>query len=439
MTRISVFGLGYVGSVSGACLAQMGHHVIGVDANPSKVALINQGLPPVIEAGLSDLLAAVTKSGAFAATESWQDAIAGSDVALVCVGTPSSPNGSLSTDLVKRVSEQIGTALAEKSEYFVVAIRSTVLPGTVERLVVPILEARSGKTAGRDFGVCMVPEFLREGTSVKDFFHPPKTVIGELDCRAGERVAGLFAGIEAPLIRTSIQVAESLKYADNAFHAVKVTFANEIGNICKAAGCDSHEVMKIFCMDTKLNLSPYYLKPGFAFGGSCLPKDLRALTYHAHSMDIATPLLDSILVSNKRQVERVVALLQGYKGSALGFLGLSFKHGTDDLRESPILEVIETMIGKGFRVGIYDEYVSIAKLVGANKDYIQKEIPHVSSLMRASAEELVADSDVIVVSNASDKFREVLAKETRPGQVVVDLVRITAGSEVKSQYHGICW
>lgn len=439
MTRISVFGLGYVGSVSGACLAQMGHHVIGVDANPSKVALINQGLPPVIEAGLSDLLAAVTKSGAFAATESWQDAIAGSDVALVCVGTPSSPNGSLSTDLVKRVSEQIGAALAVKREYFVVAIRSTVLPGTVERLVVPTLEARSGKKAGRDFGVCMVPEFLREGTSVKDFFHPPKTVIGELDCRAGERVASLFAGIEAPLIRTSIQVAESLKYADNAFHAVKVTFANEIGNICKAAGCDSHEVMKIFCMDTKLNLSPYYLKPGFAFGGSCLPKDLRALTYHAHSMDITTPLLDSILVSNKKQIERVVALLQGYKGSSLGFLGLSFKHGTDDLRESPILEVIETMIGKGFRVGIYDEYVSIAKLVGANKDYIQKEIPHVSSLMRASAEELVADSDVIVVSNASDKFREILAKETRPGQVVVDLVRITAGTEVKSQYHGICW
>ena len=439
MTRISVFGLGYVGSVSGACLAQMGHHVIGVDANPAKVAMINQGLPPVIETGLSELLVAVTKSGAFSATESWQEAIAATDVALVCVGTPSSPNGSLSVDLVKRVSEQIGSALAAKQDYFVVIIRSTVLPGTVETAVIPVLEARSGKKAGSDFGVCMVPEFLREGSSVKDFFHPPKTVIGELDCRSGECVAGLFNGIDAPLVRTSIRVAESLKYADNAFHAVKVTFANEIGNICKAAGCDSHEVMKIFCMDTKLNLSPYYLKPGFAFGGSCLPKDLRALTYHARSMDIPTPLLDSILVSNKKQIERVTTLLQGYKGRSLGFLGLSFKHGTDDLRESPILEVIETMIGKGFRVGIYDEFVSIARLVGANKEYIQKEIPHVSSLMRSSAEELVADSDVVIVSNPSEKFREVLAQMSRPDQVVVDLVRIIESSAVKSKYYGICW
>lgn len=439
MTRISVFGLGYVGSVSGACMAQMGHHVIGVDANPAKVALINQGLPPVIETGLSELLASVTKSGAFSATESWQEAIAATDVALVCVGTPSSPNGSLSVELVKRVSEQIGSALAAKQEYFVVVIRSTVLPGTVESAVIPILEARSGKKAGSDFGVCMVPEFLREGSSVKDFFHPPKTVIGELDCRAGECIAGLFDGIDAPLIRTSIRVAESLKYADNAFHAVKVTFANEIGNICKAAGCDSHEVMKIFCMDTKLNLSPYYLKPGFAFGGSCLPKDLRAITYHARSMDITTPLLDSLLVSNKKQIERVTTLLQGYKGKSLGFLGLSFKHGTDDLRESPILEVIETMIGKGFHVGIYDEFVSIARLVGANKEYIEKEIPHVSSLMRSSAEDLMADSDVVIVSNASEKFREVLSQMSRPDQVVIDLVRIIEANVVKSKYYGICW
>ena len=439
MTRVSVFGLGYVGSVSGACLAKMGHHVIGVDANPSKVALINRGLPPVIETGLSELLGSVTKSGAFSATESWQEAIAATDVALVCVGTPSSANGSLSTDLVKRVSEQIGAAIATKSDHFVVAIRSTVLPGTVERVVIPILEARSGKVAGRDFGVCMVPEFLREGTSVKDFFHPPKTVIGELNCRAGESVAGLFEGIEAPLIRTSIRVAESLKYADNAFHAIKVTFANEIGNICKAAGCDSHEVMKIFCLDTKLNLSPYYLKPGFAFGGSCLPKDLRALTYHARSMDVQTPLLDSILVSNKKQVERVTTLLQGYKGSSLGFLGLSFKHGTDDLRESPILEVIETMIGKGFHIGIYDEFVSIARLVGANKEYIEKEIPHISSLMRSSAEELMREADVVVVSNAGEKFREILAQMSRPNQVVIDLVRIAESTDVKGQYYGICW
>ncbi len=438
--KISIFGLGYVGAVSAACLAQQGHEVIGVDANPSKVALINQGLPPVIETGLSELMTEVTKSGKFRVTEAWQDAIAASEVALVCVGTPSNPNGSLCTDLVKRVSEQIGTALATKSEYFVVAIRSTVLPGTVERVVIPSLESRSGKAAGRDFGVCMVPEFLREGTSVKDFFHPPRTVIGELDSRAGKTVASLFDGIEAPLIRTSIAVAESLKYADNAFHALKVTFANEIGNICKAADCDSHEVMNIFCMDNKLNLSPYYLKPGFAFGGSCLPKDLRALTYHARSLDVPTPLLDAILVSNKKQIERVTTLLQTFKGRSLGFLGLSFKHGTDDLRESPILEVIETMIGKGFHVSIYDEFVSIARLVGANKEYIQKEIPHVSSLMRSSAEELVRESDVVVVSTASGRFREVLAKNHRPDQAVVDLIRIVEKPQnLNGNYYGLCW
>ncbi len=437
--KVSVFGLGYVGSVSGACLAQMGHRVIGVDANPTKVEMVNQGLPPVIEAGLSELMQTVTQSGAFTATASWQDAIAASDVALVCVGTPSSPNGSLSTELVKRVSEQIGSALAARSEYFVVAIRSTVLPGTVERVVIPILEQCSGKKAGVDFGVCMVPEFLREGTSVKDFFHPSRTLIGQFDSRSGDAVAALFEGLDAPLIRSSIPVAESLKYADNAFHAVKVTFANEIGSICKAAGSDSHEVMKIFCMDTKLNLSPYYLKPGFAFGGSCLPKDLRALTYHARSFDVATPLLDSILVSNRKQIDRVIALLQQYKGKSLGFLGLSFKHGTDDLRESPILDVIETMIGKGFHVGIYDEYVSIARLVGANKEYIQKEIPHISSLMRASAEDLVRESEVIVVSTSSEKFRDVLRQAARPGQVIIDLVRIIEASELASEYHGISW
>lgn len=438
--RVAVFGLGYVGSVSGACLAQMGHDVIGVDANAAKVAMVKEGLPPVIEEGLSELFSKVTKGGRFCATRNWQEAVAASDLALICVGTPSSPNGSLSTEVVQRVCEQIGTELAAKERYFVVAIRSTVLPGTVQGLVIPILEETSGKTAGRDFGVCMVPEFLREGTSVKDFFDPPRTVIGEYDCRSGETVAALFDGIKAPLIRTSIKVAESLKYADNAFHAIKVTFANEIGNICKAADCDSHEVMKIFCMDNKLNLSPYYLKPGFAFGGSCLPKDLRALTYHAHSMDISTPLLDSILVSNRKQIEHVTTLLQQYKGRSLGFLGLSFKHGTDDLRESPILEVIETMIGKGFRVGIYDEFVSIASLVGANKEYIQKEIPHVSSLMRSSPEELLRDSDVVVVSTASGRFREVLAQSNRSDQVVIDLVRIIEKpGALNGNYHGICW
>lgn len=438
--RVSVFGLGYVGSVSGACLARLGHDVIGVDANASKVAMINNGLPPVIEEGLPEVLQAVTECGAFRATENWQDAIAATDVALVCVGTPSSPNGSLSTDVVLRVCEQLGTALAERAQYFVVGIRSTVLPGTVEKLVIPVLESRSGKVAGRDFGVCMVPEFLREGTSVKDFFNPARTVIGQLDRRSGYTVAALFDGIDAPLIHTSLRIAETVKYADNAFHAVKVTFANEIGNICKAVECDSHEVMEIFCMDSKLNLSPYYLRPGFAFGGSCLPKDLRALTYHARSLDVSTPLLDSVLVSNRKQIERVTTLLQAYKGRSLGFLGLSFKHGTDDVRESPILEVIETMLGKGFRVGIYDEYVSIARMIGANKQYILKEIPHVSALMRQSASELVRDSDVVVIANASESAREALTDSTRANQIVIDLVRIAeVRASLNGRYHGICW
>lgn len=402
--------------------------------------MIRQGVPPVIEEGLAELLATVTGRGTFTATVDWHDGMAASDVALVCVGTPSCPNGSLSTESLQRVCEQIGEGLASKERYFLVAIRSTVLPGTVERLVIPVLEARSGKVAGRDFGVCMVPEFLREGSSLKDFFNPPVTVIGELDARSGETAAALFQGIDAPLIRTRIGVAESVKYACNAFHGLKVTFANEIGSICKAAGCDSHEVMNLFCMDRKLNLSPYYLKPGFAFGGSCLPKDLRALTYYGRSLDVATPLLDSVLVSNRKQIERVTTLLQQHKGRALGFLGLSFKHGTDDMRESPILEVIETMIGKGFRVGIYDEFVSIARLVGANKEYLLKEIPHVSSLMRTSAEEVVRDSGVVIVGTASDQFKEVLSRNIRPDQLVVDLVGIDGVREaLNGQYYGICW
>jgi GDP-mannose 6-dehydrogenase len=437
--RISVFGLGYVGSVSGACLAHLGHQVIGVDTNSHKVAMIQKGVPPVVEVDLPELLGAVTKTGAFRATESAQDAVAATDVALVCVGTPSCPNGSLSTEVVERVCEQIGAALSAKNTYFAVAIRSTVLPGTVERIIIPILEAHSGKKAGRDFGVCMVPEFLREGTSLDDFFDPPRTVIGELDCRSGMTVAALFEGIKAPLIRTSIRVAETLKYADNAFHALKVTFANEVGHICKVNGCDSHAVMKIFCMDTKLNLSPYYLKPGFAFGGSCLPKDLRALTYQARTKDVATPLLDAIMVSNAKQIDRVTTLLQEYKGRSLGFLGLSFKNGTDDLRESPILEVIEAMLGKGFRVSIYDQFVSIARLVGANREFIQKEIPHVCSLMRESADDVVRESDVIIVSNAGAQFREALTG-TRPDQVIIDLVRILDDrGPVAAEYYGICW
>jgi len=358
----------------------------------------------------------------------------------VCVGTPSSSNGSLSLDFVKRVSEQIGRALRNKQGYFVVAIRSTVLPGTVEGEIIPLLEKYSEKRAGKDFGVCMVPEFLREGSSVHDFMNPPKTVIGEFDAASGEPIARLFNQMVAPLIRTQIRIAEMVKYTDNTFHALKVSFANEIGNICKELSCDSHKVMEIFCMDNKLNLSPYYLKPGFAFGGSCLPKDLRAITYKSKMLDVDTPVLSAILQSNKKQIEKVIKKLYEYKGRPIGFLGLSFKHGTDDLRESPIVEVIEAMIGKGFTVSIYDKYVSIAKLVGSNKEYIEKEIPHISSLMCSTPQELIQKSDVIIVGNYSDEFKEALKSEINKNHVVIDLVRISEEPAViKGTYYGICW
>jgi GDP-mannose 6-dehydrogenase len=438
--RIAVFGLGYVGCVSAACLAELGHDVIGVDVNQAKVSMITRGQSPVVETGLPELIAKVTRSGQFTATASPEDAVLRTEVALICVGTPSRPNQSIALDSVRRVCEQIGGALRNKANYYVVCVRSTVLPGTVTDGLIPILERASGKRAGADFGVCMVPEFLREGTSVSDFFGPPTTVIGELDTRSGDIVAELFESLPAPLMRTRIHVAEMLKYANNAFHALKVTFANEIGNICKALNCDSHAVMEIFCQDRKLNLSPYYLKPGFAFGGSCLPKDLRALTYHARTLDVDTPLLTAILESNRRHVANVVAHLLSYKGRSLGFLGLSFKHGTDDMRESPIVEVIETMIGKGFDVRIYDEYVSMARLLGTNKEYIEREIPHISSLLCSSMEEILEKSDVIVISSRAEQFLNALRKGLRTDQTVVDLVRLVdQPGTMPAQYYGICW
>ena len=438
--RIAVMGLGYVGAVSGACLAEMGHHVIGVDPNLVKVKMLNDGNPPVIEKGFKEVLERAVKSGRLSATSDWKGTVQETELALVCVGTPSRSNGSIDLKYVKRVAEHIGEALRTKPGYYVVAVRSTVFPGTVEETVIPVLEKHSGKKAGKDFGVCMMPEFLREGSSVHDFYDPPKTVIGQLDERSGEGLAAIFREIKAPLIRTEIRIAEMLKYSDNCFHALKVAFANEIGNICKRFEFDSHKVMEIFCMDTKLNLSPYYLKPGFAFGGSCLPKDLRALTYEAKMHDIETPVLNSILDSNKKHILTVVKKLIEYKGRALGFLGLSFKGGTDDLRESPIVELVETMIGKGFAVKIYDEYVSIAKLMGANKEYIEKEIPHISSLMCDSAKELIRGSDVIVVGNSGTGFKESLLSEMHADQVVVDLVRILGNTDkVPGEYYGICW
>jgi GDP-mannose 6-dehydrogenase len=437
--KLSVFGIGYVGCVSAACFARAGHDVIGVDLNPTKVEIINSGKSPIVEAGIDELIAAEVAAGHLRATTNSTEAIMNSDASLVCVGTPSNQNGSLDLTHVEHVCEEIGAALKRKDERHTVVIRSTMLPGTIEGLVVPTLEESSGKQAGQDFGVCINPEFLREGSSLKDFYAPPFTLIGTDEEETAKLVSELYVGIEAPLFVTALKTAEMVKYACNCFHALKVSFANEIGNICKAVGIDSHEVMNVFSQDTKLNLSPYYLTPGFAFGGSCLPKDLRAINYKAKQVDVEVPVLSSILPSNRLQVERAVNMVLQTGKKRVGVLGFSFKAGTDDLRESPMVTLIETLIGKGLQLAIYDRDVSLAKLFGANKQYIEREIPHISQLMRGSIDEVLADSEVLVIGNKAAEFRSIEGK-VRKDQVVIDLVRLFDKS-VKSDdsYQGICW
>lgn len=434
---LSVFGLGYVGCVSAACMAKEGHIVIGVDVNAGKVEMINTGTSPIVEAGLGELLSEVVQSNRLSATTDAASAVRDSDVSLVCVGTPSNQNGSLDLSYVVRVCEEIGAALKDKSERHVIVMRSTMLPGTIENVVIPALEKSSGKHAGKDFGVCINPEFLREGSSLKDFYAPPFTLIGSDDEETASILRAIYTSIDAPLFVTPVKTAEMVKYVCNCFHALKVGFANEIGNICKTLGIDSHEVMEIFCQDTKLNLSPYYLKPGFAFGGSCLPKDLRAINYKARQMDVEAPILSAILPSNRQQVERAVEMVLATGKKRVGVLGFSFKAGTDDLRESPMVALIETLIGKGLQLRIYDHDVSLARLFGANKEYIERQIPHISQLMRASIEEVLDSSDVIVIGNKADEFKN-LAGKRRHDHLIIDLVRIFNASSDET-YQGICW
>ncbi|HKK14801.1 MAG TPA: UDP-glucose/GDP-mannose dehydrogenase family protein [Gammaproteobacteria bacterium] len=436
--RISIFGLGYVGAVSAGCLAQDGHDVIGVDPYQPKVDLINQGKTPVIEKDIGEIIATAVAAGRLSATTDPMAAVAGTGLSLICVGTPSQLNGSLDLKYVRSVCEQIGTALKDKTDYHVVVARSTMLPGSMKQVVIPTLEEYSGKRAGVDFGVCNNPEFLREGTAVYDFYHPPKTVIGELEPQGGDRLASLYDALDAPLFRTDIETAEMVKYTDNVWHALKVGFANEVGNVCKAAGIDSHKVMDIFCRDTKLNLSPYYMKPGFAFGGSCLPKDVRALTYKARSLDVDAPILNAILPSNNLQVEKAIRMITAKSGRRVGVLGFSFKAGTDDLRESPVVEVIERLIGKGYDVRLYDKNVNVARLVGANRDYILNHIPHISKLMEDSAEDVVDHAETLVIGNRAPEFKA-LADSVPDGKVVVDLVRIIDRISDADHYDGICW
>jgi GDP-mannose 6-dehydrogenase len=435
--KISIFGLGYVGTVSAGCLATDGHSVIGVDPNKTKVNLINQGISPIVEKDIGEMIAASVKSGLLRATSDVQDAVLNSEISLVCVGTPSQLNGNLDLSHVRKVCEQIGAAIKEKSAFHVVVARSTMLPGSMRSVLIPALESYSGKKAGIDFGVCNNPEFLRESTAVFDYYNPPKTVIGESDTKAGELLMQLYAKMTAPLIRTDVETAEMVKYADNTWHAVKVAFANEIGNLCKAEGIDGHKVMEIFCQDTKLNLSPYYMKPGFAFGGSCLPKDVRALMYKGKSLDIDLPLINAILPSNQRQIEKGIKMIVDKGNRKIGILGFSFKAGTDDLRESPLVEVIEYLLGKGYELKLYDKNVSLAALTGANQDYILNHIPHISKLMASSMEEVLDFAETIVIGNGAAEFRTVPA-ELKAGQVVVDLVRIVPNLSGE-RYDGICW
>jgi GDP-mannose 6-dehydrogenase len=441
--RVSVFGLGYVGAVSCGCLCKDGLEVIGVDVNPTKVKLINEGKSPIVEEQVGELIAAAVASGRLRATTDALAAAREAEVLLVSVGTPSRPNGGINFTALERVCDSIGQAIAERDDRPTVVIRSTVLPGTVRQLLIPLLEKASGKRAGEGFGICFNPEFLRESSSVRDYYDPPFTLIGCDRREDGERAARIYAGVQAPVLYASIEAAEMVKYVCNAFHALKATFANEVGIVAQALGVDSHQVMDIACRDTKLNISPRYMKPGFAFGGSCLPKDVRALVQKGRERDLELPLLNAILSSNRAQIDRAVDQVVQLKKKKVAVLGISFKAGTDDLRESPIVTLTEALIGKGFDVRIYDRNVTLTRLVGANKEYVEKELPHLAQLLHDDLRAVVQGADVVIVGNNSPEFRE-LPGLCRDGQTVLDLVRVPELRERLAErpglaYRGITW
>jgi GDP-mannose 6-dehydrogenase len=439
-TSISVIGLGYVGSVSAACFASRGHSVIGVDVDRKKLELLRSGKAPVVEERIAELTADVVATGALTVSEDAAAAVLASDVTLVCVGTPSSPSGGLSTTYLERVSQEIGTALAEKQVWHVVAYRSTMIPGTCEKLLIPILEEASGKKAGVDFGVCVNPEFLREGSSVRDFLNPPKTVVGQCDERSGAQVLALYDGLPGPRFQVPIATAEMTKYVDNSFHALKVTYANEIGALCSTLGLDSHEVMDIFVADTKLNISPAYLRPGFAFGGSCLPKDVRALVHTARRHDLELPVLANLLGSNEAHLRRVVDLVISIGRRRIGIFGLSFKEGTDDLRESPTVELAERLIGKGYEVKIFDSNVALSRLIGANRAYIEDRLPHIGHILTGDVEEVLEHGDIYIVGSKEPAVVDAVDR-IADHRTVIDLVRLpdAARRRQAANYHGIGW
>jgi GDP-mannose 6-dehydrogenase len=435
--RIGIYGMGYVGAVSAACLADSGHYVTGVDVSTDKVDLINAGQSPIVEPGLSEMLSRAVTQGRLRATTRTADTVPATDLSLICVGTPSCRNGDLDLTHMEAVCREIGAALRSLPVYHTVVVRSTVMPGTVRGMVLPILESASGKTAGEDFGIAVNPEFLREGTAIRDFSEPPMTIIGELDPRSGEAVAALYEQLPAPRLRRDLEVAELVKYACNAWHATKITFANEIGSIAKAVGVDGRDVMETVCLDRKLNISTHYMRPGFAFGGSCLPKDLRALNYRAGQLGVELPMLGSVIRSNRSMIDRAVDMIASYGEKRLGLLGLSFKAGTDDLRESPLVDLAETLIGKGYELSIYDRNVEYARVHGANREYINSRIPHVSSLLKSDLDEVLRDSEVMILGN-KDKAYERVMRQMPEEKKWVDLVGfLPHGANGGSQ--GIAW
>lgn len=441
--KIALFGLGYVGVVSAACLARDGHSVVGIDPSAVKVDFLRRGKSPIIEPGLEDLIAAAVTAGRLVAGSEYATTVAQCDVLMVCVGTPGQANGSLDLTYVRRVVQQIGEQLAACTGYKVVIIRSTLLPGSMQSVVVPLLEQCSHLQAGKDFGVCINPEFLREGSAIYDYDHPPKTVIGASDERAAAMARELYAALDAPLVLTDLRTAEMVKYVDNSWHALKVSFANEVGRLCKAMGIDGRLAMRLFCMDTKLNVSSAYLRPGFAFGGSCLPKDVRALIYQGRLLDVETPVLGSILPSNQLHIAHALSMIRATGRRRVGLLGLSFKEGTDDLRESPIVTLAEQLIGKGYELLVYDQNVRLAALMGANREYILTHIPHIGRLLVERPEQLLEHAEVLVVAAASEEFRSLL-KALPSGTSVIDLVGLwnTAGGNGTApvdHYDGIAW
>ncbi len=434
--NISVFGLGYVGAVSCGCFAKAGHNVIGVDLDKNKIDLINAGKAPIIEHELEDYISDGVKEKKLKATDDLEFAIANSEVSLICVGTPSQINGSINLAYIYSVCQEIGEALKRKDKFHVIAIRSTIIPGTIDECSKLISEI-SGKTSD-DFAVVSNPEFLREGTAIADFWNPPYTITGSNSKKATDLMKEMYNDIDAPFYELKPKESELIKYANNNFHAVKVTFANEIGNICKSLGVDGHVVMDIVAKDKKLNLSSYYMKPGFAFGGSCLPKDVRGLNFKAKQLDLKTPLLNSLIESNEYQVSRGLEMVMKLGKKRVGFLGFSFKGGTDDLRESPIVTLIETLIGKGYELKLYDKNVNLSFLRGKNKEFLTNHIPHISSLLVSNLDEVITDIDILVIGNKSDEFGDVLKRLPKEIQII-DLVRIDSERVSKENYEGICW